>query len=225
MVGSIRKSVETSFEKELTHGKRVRALGLDRQEFLVGVASNKEGLVKLLNNRNVVRVILVNTIKGSIFFDLFTGIVKVNEYMLEERNIIEYETKQLLLVAGASARKMINEIKDNNEVVLKMADYFKDKVDLVSLDKVLIKYSSIISLPLFANINIKNDGLDLAITKHQMSVLTGCGIVKIHNLDRTITSLELARIFSKLFGVDVNECNNMIISVNGKGLMTSGDSK
>src|SRR5690606_23530083 len=179
--------------------KKLKVVGYGKDDYFLGYATNTKELIRLLKNKKLSGIITDNTPKGSVCYNFKDEVITINENVLTESDIIEYETEQLLLAGGISAKDMESEIISNNMFVGYMAKVFSEKEDLVNLNQIYVRYSKYKSLPLFHSLTIKSDGLDLCVTKHQMSILTGSGLVKVHDTNRNIDAYELSKLINNLF--------------------------
>lgn len=212
MEDSFLKTVYSQIENDLILGN-VKVIAVDAKDFFIGYARDRKELNFIFQHPKLRGIITEINNHESTFYDLVKKSVHKNKVVLKERDIVGYETEQLLLTGGMDVDTLRNEILSNNEIVNSMIKVFSDKEEYVDLNEIYVEYNGVKDLPMFNSLSIKSNGLELRVTKNQISILTGCGLVKVHNTEKDIDSYFLAELVSDLFRTDKPVLQNVFNSI------------
>lgn len=190
-------------------------VGFGRDEFILWTInkSRLNELSTLMKDKKLVGLV-VDYGKTSLCFNLNKDRVYVNKRVLSEKSILDYATEHLLVTGGHAESSLKSEIDSNNDFVYSIVDFFSKTVERVDLNKIQIKYDGNTSLPYFYSANIINKNFNLYVTKHQMSLVTKSGFVKVHDTSKDVGSDYIADLVSNLFSIDKDVLENLIHSSN-----------
>jgi len=133
----------------------------------------------------------------------------VDYNILGELNVVDYATEQLLELAQEDVNQLEKELIYNNRLTMKLSEALKGSYAKCDLGTIFIDNHGG-RLPIFRTLEVVDGTLDLFVTGAQMTFLTQCGPIKIHNNYKDIDADELVQMFVDLYDADENAVAKVI---------------